>query len=214
MAVVAGATGLVGQELVRQLCSNQDYANVISLVRDLVAASKLFPPSEKVLIRSLPVGQETIVGDEFYCTIGTTIKKAGSQAAFAAVDHDLVLDLASRAKDGSVGRVVVVTSVGSDPNSTNFYLRTKGQTERDLLALGLKRLEIYRPSLLLGNRGEFRLLERLGIIVYPFQSWTLRGSFSKYRPISATELAARMISGKNYKDTIGYYPEIIINETP
>lgn len=196
VAVVAGATGLVGQELVRQLCSNKYYQAVIALVRDPVAARELLPSAKTLLIRELPTGQDTIVGDEFYCALGTTIKKAGSRAAFAAVDHDLVLDLAGRAKDGSVGRVVVVTSVGSDANSSNFYLRVKGQTERDLIALGLKRLELYRPSLLLGSRTESRPLERLGIILSPVFSWTLRGALSKYRPISVTELAAKMINGE------------------
>jgi uncharacterized protein YbjT (DUF2867 family) len=196
VAVVAGSTGMVGQELVRQLCSNKDYSAVIALVRDPAAARALLQSSNKVLIRELPTGQDTIVGDEFYCALGTTIKKAGSKAAFAAVDHDLVLDLAARARAGGVGRVVVVTSVGSDSNSSNFYLRVKGQTERDLVALGLKRLEIYRPSLLLGSRSESRPMERFGIIVAPFLSWTLRGALSKYRPISAVELAAKMIRGE------------------
>ena len=196
VAVVAGSTGLVGQELVRQLCAHRDYSAVITLVRDPAAARALLPLSNKVLIRELPAGQDTIVGDEFYCALGTTIKKAGSKAAFAAVDHDLVLDLAARARAGGVGRVVVVTSVGSDSNSSNFYLRVKGQTERDLVSLGLKRLEIYRPSLLLGSRSESRPLERFGIIVAPFLSWTLLGALSKYRPISAVELAEKMIRGE------------------
>jgi len=197
VAVVAGATGLVGQELIRQLCSHKDYQAVIALVRDPVAARELLPSSKTLLIRELPKGQDTIVGDEFYCVLGTTIKKAGSRSAFAAVDHDLVLDLATRAKHGSAGRVVVVTSVGSDANSSNFYLRVKGQTERDLIALGLKRLDIYRPSLLLGRRNESRPLERLVIIVSPLFSWTLKGALAKYRPINVTELAAKMIAGES-----------------
>jgi uncharacterized protein YbjT (DUF2867 family) len=195
IAVVAGATGLVGRELVRQLCLDDGYAGVVALVRHPQGAT--FPDSgPKLSVRGLPTGDERIEGDEFYCTLGTTIKKAGSQAAFRAVDHDLVLDLAKRAKAGEVRRVVVVTAIGSDPNSKIFYSRVKGETERDLHALRLKQLEIYRPSLLLGQRNESRPAEGLAIAAAPVLSWLCQGPLSKYRPITAQELARLMIAGK------------------
>ena len=195
VAVVAGATGLVGQELMRQLCASSQHSAVIAFARNPQALS-LAVKSEKIVVRPLPSGDDNIVGDEFYCALGTTIKKAGSRQAFAAVDHDLVLDLAKRAKAGGVGRVVVVTSVGSNPNSKNFYLRVKGQIERALMALGLQRLEIYRPSLLLGHRGELRPLERLGVLSAPVISRLMFGGLSKYRPIDARELARKMIAAE------------------
>jgi uncharacterized protein YbjT (DUF2867 family) len=195
IAVVAGATGLVGRELVRQLCAHNDYASVIALVRQPQDA--VFPEAgSKLIVRGLPAGDEHIEGDEFYCALGTTIKKAGSQAAFKAVDHDLVLDLAKRAKAGGVGRVVVVTAIGSDPNSKIFYSRVKGETERDLQALELKKLEIYRPSLLLGQRQESRLAEGLAIAMAPAISWLCQGPLLKYRPITAQDLARLMIAGE------------------
>lgn len=193
VAVVAGATGLVGRELVRQLCMSSEHSAVIALARNPQAFS-LGEKSEKLVVRSLPTGDDAIVGDEFYCALGTTIKRAGSRQAFAAVDHDLVLDLAKRAKAGGVSRIVIVTSVGSNANSKNFYLRVKGQVEQALIALGLQRLEIYRPSLLLGDRGELRPLERLGIVFAPFFTWAFVGILEKYRPIKASELARRMIA--------------------
>jgi uncharacterized protein YbjT (DUF2867 family) len=195
VAVVAGATGLVGRELVRQLCASDDHAAVIVFARD-PKARILHVKNAKLVVRPFPAGDDQIVGDEFYCALGTTIKKAGSRKEFAAVDHDLVIDLAARAKSGGVNRVVVVTSVDSDANSKNFYLRVKGQTEVDLQALGLKNLEIYRPSLLLGNRDELRILERFGVLIAPIFAWTLRGPLSKYRPIEARQLAKKMIEGE------------------
>jgi len=195
VAVVAGATGLVGRELVRQLCASGDHAAVIAFARD-PKACKLPVKSAKLVVRPFPTGDDQIVGDEFYCALGTTIKKAGSRKEFAAVDHDLVIDLAARAKAGGVKRVVVVTSVDSDANSKNFYLRVKGQTEDDLQALGLKNLEIYRPSLLLGNRDELRVLERFGVLIAPVVSWSLRGPLAKYRPIEASQLARKMVAGE------------------
>lgn len=192
VAVVAGSTGLVGRELVRQLCESPDHKAVIALARDQ-AGDCFKTTDDKLIVRGLPSGDDVIVGDEFYCAIGTTIKKAGSRDAFIAVDQELVLDLARRAKAGGVSRVVVVTSVGSDPDSKNFYLRVKGQTERGLKAMSLKSLEIYRPSLLLGGRDEPRFLERLGVLSAPVLSWLMFGTLSKYRPIQAAELARKMI---------------------
>jgi uncharacterized protein YbjT (DUF2867 family) len=107
------------------------------------------------------------------------------------------MDLARRAKAGGVGRVVVVTAIGSDPNSSIFYSRIKGETERDIQALGLKKLEIYRPSLLLGQRREFRLAEKISIELAPLYSWIFKGPLLKYRPITAHDLARHMIAGEN-----------------
>jgi len=196
VAIVAGATGLVGQELVRQLCSRDDYSAVVALVRE--PGGKMFRDlGEKLVVRVLPTGDDVIAGDEFYCAIGTTIKKAGSQEAFRAVDHDLVIDLAKRAKLGGVARVVVVTAVGSDLNSGFFYSRVKGETERDLKALDLKQLEIFQPSLLLGERSEFRLGERAAVLLSPLLSLVLVSRLAKYAPIHARELARKMIAGES-----------------
>ena len=195
-AVVAGATGLVGRELVRQLCAHDGYASVIALVRD--SGSQAFQGlGEKLVVREIPSGDEFIAADEFYCTLGTTIKKAGSQEAFRAVDHDLVLDLAQRAKRGGVERVVVVTAIGSDANSRIFYSRVKGETERDLRALQLKHLEIYQPSLLLGDRSDFRIAERAAVLLSPLLSFALVSRLAKYAPIHASDLARKMIAGES-----------------
>jgi len=195
VAVVAGATGLVGRELIRQLCVHDGYSGVIALVRN-PDQTKFPVAGPKLTLRKLPTGDEKIESDEFYCTLGTTIKKAGSPAAFKAVDHDLVMDLAKRAKAGGVERVVVVTAIGSDPNSNLFYAKVKGETERDLQSLGLKHLEIYRPSLLLGERQEFRLAERLSVLLAPLYSWLFTGPLLKYRPITDRDLARLMIAGE------------------
>ena len=196
IVVIAGATGLVGRELVRQLSAHESYASVTALVRNPQSA-RFTDAGQKLTVRGLPSGHETIEADEFYCALGTTIKKAGSQAAFRAVDYDLVMDLARRAKAGGVGRVVVVTAIGSDKDSKFFYSQVKGETERDLQALGLKKLEIYRPSLLLGQRNESRFGEGLAIAMAPAISWLCQGPLLKYRPITDQELARVMIAGEN-----------------
>jgi uncharacterized protein YbjT (DUF2867 family) len=194
IAIVAGATGLVGRELVRQLCDHDGYTEVIALVRNPAEAS-FTAGGAKLHVRALPTGDEILRGDEFYCALGTTIKKAGSQAAFKAVDYSLVMDLAARAKAGGVGRMVVITAVGSDPDSLFFYSRVKGEVERDLKALGLAKLDIYQPSLLLGHRTEARFAEGIATGMVPVLSLFCRGPLLKYRPIHAAELARLMIAG-------------------
>ncbi len=194
-AIVAGATGLVGRELIRQLCVNDAYDSVTALVRD-PDKTTFANASTKLTVRALPSGDEPIEGDELYCAIGTTIKKAGSQAAFRAIDHDLVIDLVMRAKRGGVGRVAVVTAIGSDPNSPIFYSRVKGETERDLRSLNLNRLDIYQPSLLVGKRTEQRLAEGLALMMGPLLGLICNGPLRKYRPITDVALARLMIMGE------------------
>lgn len=192
IAIVAGATGLVGREIVNQLIANPAYQKIIVLTR----RPGLFASQVKVVERAFPAGDENLEGDEIYCALGTTIKKAGSREAFRAVDYDLVMDLAGRAKRGQVGRVVVVTAIGSDAKSPFFYPRVKGEVERDLMALKLKHLEIYRPSFLLGDRDEFRLGERIGEVFCRVFKPIFRGPLKKYGPIHARDLAVKMIAGE------------------
>ena len=197
IAIVAGATGLVGKELVRQLCEHPAYATVIALSRrpeTSVTANTV--ASSKLKTMAYPTGDDVLKGDELYCALGTTIKKARTQAAFRAVDHDLVLDVVRRAQKGRVGRVAVISSVGSDPKSRVFYSRVKGEIERDLKALGLPRLDIYHPSLLLGRRREFRIGEILGMKVAGLLAPLMTGNLAKYAPIQASELARIMIAGE------------------
>jgi uncharacterized protein YbjT (DUF2867 family) len=191
-AIVAGATGLVGRELVHQLSANPAYSQVIALTR----RTGMFKSMINVIEQPFPQGSDSLIADEFYCALGTTIKKAGSQVAFHGTDHDLVLDLAKRCKNGGVTRVVVVTAIGSDLNSPFFYSKVKGETERDLKSLNLPKLEIYQPSLLLGKRDEFRLGEKVGEFFAAILSPVFVGSLTKYRPIHAADLARKMIMGE------------------
>ena len=120
--------------------------------------------------------------DTAFCCLGSTIKQAGSQEAFRAIDHDLVLAFAERARALGARHLLVISALGADANSTVFYNKVKGEMEQALRAQGWPQLTIVRPSLLLGARQEFRLGERLAA---PFMRW-LPG---KYRGIEATVLA-------------------------
>jgi uncharacterized protein YbjT (DUF2867 family) len=123
--------------------------------------------------------------------LGTTMRAAGSQAAFAAVDLDSVVAFAEAARRAGARQMVTVSSVGADPRSRNFYLRIKGEMERALEDLGFDRLDIFRPGLLRGQRGgERRLGERVGIALSPLVNLALRGRLDRFAPIDAERVAA------------------------
>lgn len=168
-AVAAGATGLVGSELLPLLCEASEYGRVIALARRPVA---LVHP--KLAVRAADFERlADVLRDvhgarrplDVFCSLGTTIAAAGSQAAFRRVDFDYVLALARWAKAAHARRFVVVSALGANAASAAFYNRVKGETEQALRALGLASLVILRPSLLDGERVERRAGERLALLV-------------------------------------------------
>jgi uncharacterized protein YbjT (DUF2867 family) len=128
-----------------------------------------------------------------FCCLGTTIKTAGSQKAFRAVDVDLVVAFANLALAAKAQRLVVISSVGADAHSTNFYLRTKGDMEQALEQIGFASLDILQPSVLLGARRELRPLELVARVLAPLVNPLLRGARSSYRGISARTVALAML---------------------
>jgi uncharacterized protein YbjT (DUF2867 family) len=127
--------------------------------------------------------------------LGTTIRSAGSEASFRAVDLDSVIAFAAAARRAGARHMVTVSSVGADPGSRNFYLRTKGAMEQALEALGFDRLDILRPGLLRGERGaDRRLGERIGILVSPAVNLILKGRLDRFAAIDA-DLVAHAVAG-------------------
>jgi len=192
-AIVAGPTGLVGSRLLDVLLREPRYGRVVALSRrPLEPGPKLevvdadYDRLDHVLGGVTPAVQPIDV----ICCLGTTIGRAGSKAAFRRVDHDYVLALGQWARGASAHRMIVISAVGADPASGVFYNRVKGETERDLAALRLRSLVIVRPSLLSGQRDEFRLGERLALIATrPFVRLIPAGM----RPIDAADVARAML---------------------
>lgn len=155
-AVVAGGSGLVGQALLRELSQDPTWTTISSVARRAHAMPA------RVEARAL---DDVPDADVAFCALGTTIKKAGSQEAFRAVDHDLVLRFARLAMERGARRLHVVSALGADGASRVFYNRVKGEMERDVRALGFDGACAYRPSLLLGEREERRPAERASMSV-------------------------------------------------
>lgn len=191
-ALIAGSTGLIGKNLLQVLLAGNRYDKVITLVRN-PSAIKHDKLDEQVIdfnqINSF--NANTVVNDVF-CCLGTTIKTAGSQEAFTKVDYDYVLEIAKWAKINKCQLFSVVSSVGASSETSNFYLKTKGKMEASVQALDLPSVHIFRPSLLLGQRNEFRLgekfSEKLMFLVNPL----LKGKLRKYKAIKASAVARSM----------------------
>jgi uncharacterized protein YbjT (DUF2867 family) len=133
----------------------------------------------------------SLVPEAAFSALGTTMRQAGSQAAFRAVDLDMVAAFAGAAAAAGARRMVTVSSVGADPGSANFYLRIKGEMESALEGLGFERLDILRPGLLRGPRGgDRRVGERIGIALSPVVNLALRGRLERFAAIDADVVAA------------------------
>jgi uncharacterized protein YbjT (DUF2867 family) len=184
-----GATGLVGSLAVPKLLARG--WTVDALVR---RPSGLDRPGWREHVarpEQWPGIVASLGADAAVSALGTTMRQAGSRAAFRVVDHDMVVGFARAAAQAGVGRMVTISSVGADPEAANFYLRIKGEVEAALSVLGFERLDILRPGLLRGRRGgERRLGERVGIVLSPVVNLLLRGSLDRFAAIDAARVAA------------------------
>ncbi|MCR2807846.1 NAD(P)H-binding protein [Paenibacillus soyae] len=194
-ALIAGATGLVGGELVKLLLSRSDYRKVTVLVRTRINLAH--PRLEQLVINYDELGMlpaEKVAGADVYCALGTTRKKAGSKEQFERVDYVYPLELGRLAATHEAERMLVITAMGSDEKSPFFYSRVKGRLERELQALPLKRLHIFRPSLITGDRKEYRFAERLAAKLAERMPFLFKGPMSPYKPNPARQIAEAMLA--------------------
>jgi uncharacterized protein YbjT (DUF2867 family) len=194
VAVIAGASGLVGQECLRLLLNRYD--SVISLVRKPTGGTQSRLTERRIDFEKLDT-LEIPRGAHVYSALGTTIKKAGSEAAFRRVDFDYPKMLAARAAAAGGARFVLVSSVGSDKASGNFYLRVKGELEEAIAAMPLDAALFFRPSVLMGDRDEKRTGEMIGIVIARAIAFGLVGPLRKFRAIPAGTVAEAMVAAAN-----------------
>jgi uncharacterized protein YbjT (DUF2867 family) len=189
-ALIAGATGLIGGQLLAQVGKFNDYGHVIAIARRPLAASAHV---ETRIVNFDALAPADCAGaDVIFCALGTTIKKAGSQDAFQRVDLGYVKRLAKTSHAAGAKQFVLVSSIGADANSSNFYLRVKGEVEQAITAMPFRAIHIFRPSLLLGARNESRAGEGIGQALMPVLNPILVGGLRKYRAIPAADVARAM----------------------
>lgn len=192
-ALIAGATGLVGSHLLHQLLEDPAWDRVIALARRPLSVSHPKLDARLADFARLSIALEDIKADALFCTLGTTIKQAGSQEAFRRVDHDYPLQLAKWASRTGVEQYLLVSAMGANPSSRIFYNRVKGEVERDIAALGIPSLTIVRPSLLLGERSEHRRGEAAGAWIFRHLRWLFNGPLAQWQPNRAEDVARVML---------------------
>lgn len=191
-ALVLGASGLVGGELVRLLAGDPAYSKVTALVRRPLSFSHDKLEQKVTEFDRLDSLLPDFQVDDVYCCLGTTIKKAGSQEAFRRVDLELPLQAARLARQAGAGRFLAISSLGANEHGLVFYSRVKGEMERRLRETGLAEIHIFRPSLLLGERSEPRFGESAAARVYRAMPFLFGGPLRRYRPIYARTVASAM----------------------
>ena len=192
-AVVAGATGLVGGEVVKALLDDARCETVWALVHSE-------PGLRHPKLHFRVVDYDNLTADmipgrttALFCCLGTTIRKAGSREAFRKVDYDYVVELARLARIREVDQMLLISSLGADPKSNVFYSRVKGLVEQQVREIGPPILSIFRPSLLLGERDESRPGETIGAVLLKLFRFLLIGRWRKYRAIEASTVARAMV---------------------
>ena len=193
IALLAGASGLTGGCALDALLGAPDIARVVAVSRRPLQREHPRLANRIVQFDRLESQLKGVSCDAALCCLGTTIRQAGSQQRFRAVDLDAVLAFARVAHTAGAQRFVVVSSVGADPDSRSFYLRTKGEMEQGLEEVGFTSLDILQPSMLLGWRHEMRPLELLGRLAMPLINPLLGGRYMDYRGIPARVVARAML---------------------
>ena len=191
-AIVLGATGLIGKKVTEHLLKNDTYSTVIILVRKPLNINH--PKLKQHIFNYDAIDNTLLKGDDLFCCLGTTIKTAGSKEAFRKVDLDYVVNVAKASKGNGINHFAVISAMGANKNSTVFYNQIKGEMEESIKAIGFNSTYIIRPSLLLGDRKEFRFGELIGKFFMITLSFLIP---KKYRAIYDVQVAIAMIHFMN-----------------
>ena len=197
IAILFGATGLTGNHVLNKLVKDNRYDKIKVFTR-----SEPEIRSDKIEIIKTPLEKldkhaDQIAGHDIFCCLGTTIKKAGSREKFRMVDYQFPVTIAEIASKNKIPAYLLISSIGADPGSSNFYLRTKGEVEKAIQQFKFERIIILRPSMLLGKRDEFRFMEEAGKLIMSPLRFVLKGKFKKYRAIHAKTVAKAMVNLAN-----------------
>ena len=202
-SIIAGSTGLIGRNVIEVLSNKKQSA--IALTRRSIPN---LPPNVTEMIIDFDAFEKA--GSLPYCNnificLGTTIKIAGSQENFRKVDLDYCINIAKKAKESGAETLSLISSIGANSSSKNFYLRTKGELEESIQELGFSTVNIFRPSFLVGERSEKRLAEKIAIKFAKVMNLFLIGSANKYRSVKAESLAKTMVLKVESKPGVNYF---------
>lgn len=195
-AIVIGASGLVGSFITLKLLDDERYQSVKVFVRNSLSINHPKLEENIVSFEYLDTWKSKIAADELFSALGTTIKKAGSKENQYKVDFTYQYEIAAAASQNGVKKYLLVSSIGADYKSRNFYLRMKGNLDEKVRQLNFEKIRIFRPSILEGLRSESRPGETLGIKIAGIITSVIP-ALKKYKPIRASEVAEAMIKSAN-----------------
>lgn len=195
-AIIAGSSGLVGSELLKKLLESELYSKVTILVRSQLPIEH--PKLHQSIVNFSQLTSKELECDDVFCCLGTTMKTAGSKDAFKLVDYEYPVKLAQEAKEAGASRYFLVSAAGADAKSRIFYSQVKGQTEAAISDIGFGTVYIFRPSMLLGHRKEFRLGEYIGKAIMKGLSFLIPSAF---KGIEAAQVAHSMFLCAKKEDT-------------
>ncbi len=193
-ALVFGGSGLVGSQLVSELMLDDQCSSIVVFSRKPMELNHPKITEHVVDFTKLERVRDLLQGDELYICLGTTIKKAGSVKAVEAIDRDLPLLISRIAYENGVRKIAVVSSMGANAGSRNFYVRIKGEMEKGVMQIPFDKKVIARPSMLLGDRKEFRFGEAVGKVIMKGLSFLMIGGLRKYRGITDTTVARALVT--------------------
>lgn len=196
-ALLLGASGLTGQVLLQLLLADPLYRSVIIYVRKKVRMDHPKLIQQVVDYEKLDTAIEA---DDVFCCLGTTIKKAGTQTAFRQVDLVYPEKVVALQKEAGSKRFLLISAVGADMDSAIFYSKIKGQVEKAIEALNYTGTYIFRPSLIMGERTERRVGEKIAMTIAKIIGPLLVGPFKKYQPVSALSIAKAMQNAAHHYD--------------
>ena len=196
-ALVFGSTGLVGNHILNQLVKNNNYSKIKLFVRTSIKVN-----DEKIEIiqtdfNNLELHREEMTGDECFFCIGTTKKNSPDKNEYKRIELDIPKQVAQITKSNNIKSFFFVSSGYANSKSSGDYLKYKGLVEEEILSLGFSKIGIMRPSFILGNRKEFRLGEKIGIIIFKILNPLFVGPLKKMRSIHSETIAKAMIKLAN-----------------
>ena len=208
MLLFIGSSGLVGQDLIKILIDSKEYTKITLLLRKKMNIDSEKIHEEIVDFDNLEKYSSLFNVDSVFCTIGTTIKVAKTKENFKKVDLDYPTKAAKLTKEFGKGNFFVISALGSNENSKIFYNSVKGKLEKNLREINLNILHIFKPSMLTGDRKEFRLGERVSLALCKILPFVFKGSIKKYKPIKTIDVAKAM-----YKTTLNKNKGIYVHES-